>query len=481
MPIPPRLAASLAFAGCLALYLVDVLYGPWTGDGGYQLAQAATVAAGALPYRDFEPFYTPLPMLLHAVPIAAGVPPWWLVPGLPIAWVLVVGALTVGLLRQDLPRLAGWPLGLAAGGYALFCLEYAGNHLTGEHGVVAFGLAAALAFRRGQADSVRRFWWAGMLSAGAFWCKQSGALMVLPFLTQVRTGREALALTGGWLAPAVAIAGGLGVDPGHLARSLGLVGAYARQFEADAPTPLATVAAALAARAWHLVRWELHRSPPGTLLLLGTAAAAAWAMVRTPAWRARAWLAAWALLAAAHLASRLLVDAHHYVLNAWPSLVVIAGAACRLASPRLLRVTGLAWLAASLALVGAYRHQQPLWLHRWAGGSLLAGELRTVATELAAALPAERWVYSAENNRVIPFLAGKVPLNPSWLHWSQDFDRLAEIPSRAPDGRPVPVLLDAHAYSTRALRADLLLSPRWTLVRTWQPGPQRVELWVPRQ
>jgi hypothetical protein len=65
------------------------------------------MAAGSLPDGAFEPFYTPVPMLRH------GVPPWWLVWGLPAAWVGAIATLSTEPARAATGRA---PSRRAAGG-----------------------------------------------------------------------------------------------------------------------------------------------------------------------------------------------------------------------------------------------------------------------------------------------------------------------------------------------------------------------------
>jgi hypothetical protein len=477
MPSSARLTATAVFVGCLALYLVDVLYGPWNGNGGFFLVQSSLLADGLRPYLDFQPFYPPLIAALHAPLVGLGLDRWMLAIGIPLLWVVGIGVLTLAALRQDVPRLSGWALGLTLGAYALFSLDNVGNHMTLEHGVVASGLLAVVTFRSAERPGALQFFAAGMFAACAGLSKQSGMVLVLPFLTQVRGWREAAALVVGWLQPWLALSMLWALGPADLATSFASVPRYASYFNGELASNGANGVAKLLERAYNILRWEYKRSPV-CLVGMGLVALGGVAAVRrTSDWRQRAWLGAWMVVAAATLGSRVLMDFYHYTLNVWPALVVLAGASLRQAPGAALRAAVTIGACSAVALVLGTRHLNPAYTHRWQA-SVLMDHIKPVASELAALSPNDRWVYNASVDMMVLFLADKLPINKDWTLF-EDFLRLAAIPRATPDARRVPIILNPDLYASRHLVPELRLSPHYHMARRWKVDTATVELWMP--
>lgn len=412
----PRSAAAMGifvFALCNSLALIDIFRGFWDHDSGYYLLQSALIAQGLRPFLDYATLYPPGFGLLNAVPILLGIDRWLLVWLVPLAWIVSIGLLTRlywARIHPDSPPVIGWTL---AGSFALFSIEFGGNHVTLELGVVFFGLAALLAFVREQGpDDLLT----GACIGAAVLVKQPAGLMLLPFLTQCDSGGRIVRLLAGFCAPLLLCLAWLKFDLDRILQSYGALQGYLQQ---RAPSTVIGLAKRFA-QVW---LQDVFRTPPGVALLavvgLLTLVGLYHAM-RQREVRRSAWLIAWSLVGLAYLGARAVNDFPHYALNAWPAVVALLGAALQVPRARAARaIVAAAVLCTSLVFVlfPAKLHDlggRP-YFTRWSGPGKLESFLKPVSEELRRLLPNGMTVTQiGMEESILFFLAGRLPMNLDW-------------------------------------------------------------------
>jgi hypothetical protein len=468
----------LAFAAALALYGIDVVRGIWDHDAGFFLQQAALVAAGHRPYLDFAPFYPPLMAVVNAVPIWLGLDRYALVVGLPVAWTAAVGLVTVACARRlapGAPPLLAWLLGA---GYALFAVEFGGNHVTLEHAVVLWGLVAVACFGPPERARAGNFAAAGLACGLALLSKQVALVLLLPFLLQVRRPVQGLAFAAGVLAPLAALVAGLGFDLRPLLGSATQLAGYAAH---DASGGWWSFLRHLKAHVLALpvsVPAEFRRATLGVVAGVASGLAGTWVLERLREDRARRqalWVATWLVVGGILLATRLVKDFPHYTLNCWVPLVVAWLAFVdRYGPQRTLRAWGVT-LVTGVAVVALHAPWNPGYTTRFGHVGTLDRFLVPIAADLGRLLPAEVPVVDVSEEQVLLFLARRLPANTDRTvgpYTAADVDRWV------PDRRRCFYLTtpigpaDGYASMDTAVHQD----PNVRLVREWREWGRHLRL-----
>jgi hypothetical protein len=465
--------------GALALYCVDVVRGIWDHDAGFFLQQAALVAAGHRPYLDFAPFYPPLMAVLNAVPVWLGLDRYALVVGIPVAWTAAVGLATVACARRlapGVPPLLAWLLGA---GYALFAVEFGGNHVTLEHAVVLWGLVAVAWFGPPERARAGNFAAAGLACGLAVLSKQVALVLVLPFLLQVRRPVQGLAFAVGVLAPVVALVAWLGFDLRPLVGSATQLAGYAahdasggwwsflRHFKAHVLALPVSVPA------------EFRRATLGVVAGVATGLAGTWVLGRLREDRARrqaVWVATWLVAGGILLGTRLVKDFPHYTLNCWVPLVVTWLAFVdRYGTQRTMRAWAVTLLA-GVALVALHAPWNPGYMTRFSHAGTLDTFLVPVATRVDRLIPRDAAVVDGQCENVLLFLARRVPANRDWALGPFGPN---DVTRWVPPGRPCYVLTTAigDPRSFASLQIALAEHPGYELLGTWQAVGRDVRLY----
>jgi hypothetical protein len=408
-----HLPGFLVFLGCLGLATADIFWGFWDHDSGFYLNQSAMIASGLKPFVDFATIYPPLFNALNAIPMALGASHWTLVWAIPLFWISANSALTAIYLRRALPATyPAWSPWIAGGTFALFCIDSGGNHDTLEHGVVFFGIASLLAFRT---QWPWRFLAVGALVACATLSKQVGILLLLPFLTQVRTRRELFELSLGFALPVMACAAWLQFDVDAVEGSSYLLGAYVRGTDPFTLWNLCKGLVAVFVSDFRRAPWIFFFS--FALCAMGTLSAVRLARERD--WRNAAWLCSWMLVAVLYFGARARNNYPHYTINCWPSVLVIIGAGSHVLSRQVYsRVLRLA-LGLSIGftvLLSARLHDigGAPYFTRWEKGGRIFF-LRSVAEDIHRGAPVGASItHLGLEESVILFLAGRLPENKDW-------------------------------------------------------------------
>ena len=185
----------LFFTACVSLSVVDVFRGFWDHDEGFFLVQSLAMTKGYKPLFDYPCLYPPLFIMLNAIPIFLGIDHWLLTWGLPVFWIVLNGGLTALCWKKYAPNGSDFTAWLVAGLFPLFCIDFGGTHLTLEHGITFFALLALLNYDIKKNSSL---FWVGACVGSAFLCKQMGLLLILPFVTQLRTPKQVFFLCAGF-------------------------------------------------------------------------------------------------------------------------------------------------------------------------------------------------------------------------------------------------------------------------------------------
>jgi hypothetical protein len=412
-----HLPGLLFLLACLGLATADIFWGFWDHDSGFYLNQSAMIAAGLKPFVDFVTIYPPLFNVLNAIPMVFGVEPWALVWMTPLFWICANTALTIVYLRGELagqwPAWAVWAVG---GAFALFCIDSGGNHVTLEHGVVFFGIASLIAFR------ARAPWqWLGVGAsiACAVLSKQVGVLLLIPFVTQLRTWRQAGELALGFFLPILGFLAWLHFDIESIARSVQALRAYV-----DVGTSDAWI---LFVRFFGVSLADLTRAPWIIIFL-----AACWGLgvygiehlLKERELRRAAWLGSWVLIGLMYFGARAKNNFPHYSINCWPALLVVMAACWNLVPPTVYRRFFQAATMLSLGLMIVFSSrlhdiQGRPYFTRWEGEGRIFF-LRRIAEELRRNVPAEASVtHLGMEESVILFMAGRLPRNKDWGAYDQ--------------------------------------------------------------
>ncbi|MEB3328005.1 MAG: hypothetical protein VKQ33_02100 [Candidatus Sericytochromatia bacterium] len=457
-------AAALVALGLLA---VDAVHGVWCHDAGVYLMQAGLLAEGLRPYLDFQPFYPPLMQLIHAGPLRLGVDRLLLTVWLPVAWVAVIVGLGAGVLVcRGTPAWLAW---LLASTYPLLCLDYEGNHVTLEHGVVAAGLLGVWLFGPPEVAGWRRYLLAGLACGLALLVKQVGLLLLLPYLAVARSPRHVGALAAGLAMPLLLLLGWLNFELGPVLESGALLARYAAQ---DSQGSLLLTLRHVWGALWFaptLIEWELARSPAGVAFLGGSlllALSLLMQQARLRRWQALMWVGGWLVVALTFHGLRFIRDYPHYTLNVWVTVVAVWAVALRgdvLRRPR--RVLAGVAVATSAALaLGALARPSYLW--RWDTPSNLGAFIVPTAAELARLVPPNDPVVDNTDDQILLFLAHRRAAN---IDWKPPPIRPHDLDRFVPPGQPCWVLThpegDPMLYGR--LRQALDRDPRYQFVWAW--------------
>jgi hypothetical protein len=453
----------LLLLACLSLAAVDVFWGFWDHDAGFYFNQSAMMAGGLRPFVDFTTIYPPLFNALHAVVIAFGADRWTLVWAIPLFWITVNAALTVVYVRGGQvgnspgPRWMAWVAGAT---FALFSIDSGGNHITLEHGVVFFGMLSLLAVR---APMPWRFLAIGASVACAALSKQIGILLLLPFLTQLRTWREVASLALGLLTPTLAFLAWLDFDLAAIARSGAVLAQYVGSDSSLGELPRKLVAVYqgdFCQRPWIAIFMTVS----WVLTALGVRR-----LVQRKDHRSAAWLLSWSLVAAIYYGARSQNNFPHYTLNCWPAFMVVF-VTCRhaIAADTYRRLLG-SGLVLSLTFMAAFSWQlrdiggKP-YFTRWAyGGQLFF--LKTVADDLRSVLPDGASVtHLGMEESVLLFLAGLTPRNKDWAPYDLvapiEGDGILFTDYAQPSAKHWKAKIDRAGYRVR----KVWTSPSWGTV-----------------
>ncbi|MCG2593056.1 hypothetical protein LZ009_09710 [Ramlibacter sp. XY19] len=451
-----HLLGLLLLLASLGLVAIDIFWGFWDHDSGFYLNQSAMMAAGLKPFVDFITIYPPLFNGLNAIPVALGVHPWTLLWAVPLFWISANCLLTVAYLRRATrerwPAWSAWVGGIA---FALYCIDSGGNHNTLEHGVVFFGLASLLAF---EGYAGLRFLAVGALVACATLSKQVGVLLLIPFATQVRSWRQALQLSAGFIAPLVVCLAWLQFDVDAIARSFEALKGYVGD---DEP----------ASGPWLLLQkfvvvclTDLGRAP-----WIFIQSAACWGLgmygvlllVRRREYRSAAWLAAWMLVGAMFYGARVKNNFPHYSINLWPPIVAVVGTCAAVVPSTVCRRLFQAATALSVAflVVFSWRIHDMVgkpYFTRWEhGGNLFF--LKRVAEEIRRDVsPQASITQLGMEESVILFMAGFLPRNKDW----GPYHMVAELEG---DG----ILFTDYGQSEAAQRKKEILARGYKLAKVW--------------
>jgi len=448
-----RAAGPAVFLAALGLLSVDVLHGFWDHDSGFYLLHALFIAKGFRPYLDYVTIYPPLFGILNAGPVLLGIDRWALTVGLPILWAASISLLSLAWWRRSAPGTGEW---VVAAMFPLFCIEFGGNHLTLELGVIFFGLLALYGFL---AAGARAFFLAGVFLGCAFLVKQVGLLMFLPFALQIRSRRETLCLVGGSLVPVLPLLVWLDFDLGAVLRSARALGGYIDQATSNS----------LGQLGWGIIQVlsrELHRTPPGMAFLAGTLALGFLGTVSLAFRhdsRQAVWLGSWTVVALGYFAARAIQNFPHYTLNCWPAILVLVSVSWRVVSARVRHaVVWSSVLFSCLVLVSLGGRVTDIggrpYFRRWEGPGQLDAFLRPVATELDALLPVGASV--AQNGleeSILFFLTDRLPRNREWPIY--DLPPLIEGDA---------ILFVDHAQGSASIRRGQIAALGYTQRRIWE-------------
>jgi hypothetical protein len=302
----------------VVLSAAAVVLDPWDHDGGYFLLRAADAARGLRPYLDYQSVYTPLNEILMGPLIATGWSRIVLAIAIPMLWILANTILSFSLAaRVSDSRVVGI---LIASLFPFFAIQNDGDHLTLEHGVAFFSMAALFCIARPVELSRRRMTLCGVWIAAAAAYKQPGIIVLLPVAAILWTRRAeltrktVLALAGGFATVPIVILAWLSFDVVAVAHSLLSLKGYVKVALPNTPSSLIHFLARLVSR-------DLTYYPETLACFLVGIAIAVLIMIR----RGDAGLVTAAAVAGGliQFAPRMLRNYPHYNLNIWPFLVLI--------------------------------------------------------------------------------------------------------------------------------------------------------------
>lgn len=458
-------AGILVFALCGSLALVDIFRGHWDHDGGYYLLQSALIAQGLRPFLDYTTLYPPGFGLIHALPVLLGIDRWLLVWLVPLVWIVLTGLLTRlywARIRPDSHPLIGWTLGAA---FALFCIDFGGNHVTLELGIAFFGVAALVAFARTRGPD---YLLVGACVGAAVLVKQPGVLLLLPFLTQCRSRGEAIRLLAGVCVPLLLCLAWLEFDVGRILQSHDALQGYLQQ--RTAPTMIG-----LAKRFARVLLQDVLRRPPGIVLFAAVGlltAGSLYRAVRRREARRVAWLVSWSLVGLAYLGARAVNNFPHYTLNVWPAVVALLGATVPVLHARTVRgVAAAAALGTVLVFVLFPGRQHEIegrpYFMRWRNPGQLETALKPVSDELRRLLPDRMTVTQlGMEESVLFFLAGRLPMNIDWA----GYDLASPIRGDA-------IVFTDYRQRTAAQRRQQIEQAGYVADRSWTSRWGTIELY----
>ncbi len=412
----------LFFLGII-LFVFDMIWGFWDHDSGFFLLQSFMVSKGLRPYVDYQALYPPFMFIIQAIPIWVGMTREAITLLSPVFWVGGIALLTVLYIQNESERETAiksinysWFFGAF---YFLFCIEFGGNHLTLEHGVVFCSLMAL--HLGGRSLSVGglmlRQILVGVFIGSAILVKQVGIVLVLPFLIRAVHVRALAGYISGIVMPFCLVLIWIGEKPSKLIEGQAVLLRYLAPSKPEGFD-------ALFGGLIYVLQSELFRTPIGLFSILFTTLVGLYFSIRAHRDRdiyRSLWLASWVLVLVLFFAARAKNNFPHYTLNCWPAFVTIIPESY----PFFSGLAKKAWLKLvifSLVALVAFHLKFPIrtidgknYFLRWQGGGRLTTFLFPVARELDRLIPANASItHMGFEESVLFFLAGRIPLNKDW-------------------------------------------------------------------
>ncbi len=448
---------SIFFAGCLFLILCDMFRGFWDHDGGFYLVQSLAIARGFRPFIDYPSLYPPLFNLLNAIPMYLGIDHAILLWALPLFWIGVIGLLTALCWKKYSPQSSVLTRWLIGGGFALFCIDFGGNHLTLELGVIFFALLSLWQYDPQKNNS---FFLIGCWVACAFLVKQMGVLLLLPFLTQLRTVQQGLLLWVGLMLPLLMCLAWLDFDVANLVANLALIKRYVNH------TAPQGILFAMKQFFSVVMLTELRRSPPGMALFFVTYLMSGLVCVRLMKRRAIReclWIAAWGVIGVIYFGMRAINNCPHYTLNCWASIVILLATATGLVE---LRIRQWIWISGLLFAVfftfHHYHHvrdlQHNLYFSRWSHPNKLAAFIKPMSSDFNSLLPNDATITQLGMEEfVVFFLIDRLPINKGGFLYDIDAPIIGDA-----------ILLTDYGQSTALEKKKAIIKAGYYPFKIWQ-------------
>lgn len=410
------IAAFGFFILSIFLYLLDVFRGPWNHDEGYYLVQSLAISQGLKPIIDYPTLYPPLFNILNAIPLLLKIDHWILAWSLPLFWVVMNGLLTTFCWKKYTG--SRWEVCLFVGAlFPIFCILFEGNHITLELGVTFFALLGLLHF---DAEKSYTFFGVGILVGCAFLVKQMGILLLLPFVTQVRTLKQIVYLFFGVGISIFLCVWWFHFDFEKMGSNFQWLSQYVHR---ASPNGILFSLKVFFIKTLITEEDKLFVLSLSLLVLLCSVINILQA-IKTKKWRYCFWIMSWLIVGIVYFGARAINDYPHYTLNCWAVIIVLLASGDAFFRLKLICAFVLFYL---LILLNLYHAQFFYYivgksLNRWSAPNALVAFFKPMAAELKVLLPNHVTVTQLGFEEfIIFFLADHLPMNIGLLSYKINF------------------------------------------------------------